>query len=118
MKLCKATYFSLFFLLCFSASFGAASLQNLRKGIHKNAPLADKQQTLTAASPTTDSGSCLLFETNEDETEKSLSVQFFLLAFYHSYFHTAGIQPLVPKVFTPRQQYATPLYISMCNFRI
>jgi hypothetical protein len=118
MKLTKSTYFSIFFLLCFVASFGAKTLQNLNtkacfgKFNHKE---------LAVVSHKYDNGSSsndLLLEETENETEDVFFIQAFTLPYFITYFQydvlktqTVSANPLAEKL-------KNPIYIAICNFRI
>jgi hypothetical protein len=118
MKFCKTTYLSLLFLFCFTASFSATILQNLRTSVHKTDALHGKASAVSTKEESSASGSNLLLEKNENESEKSLFVQSFLLPFYGSIFHSGGFQPIVYSAGSPAEKPTKPIYIEVRNFRI
>lgn len=118
MKFCKTTYLSLLFLFCFTASFSATTLQNLRTSIHKIDPSHGKSSAVSTKEESTSSGTNLLLEKNENESEKSLLVQSFILPFYSSIFHTRVFQPIAYSVGPLAEKLTNPIYIEVHNFRI
>lgn len=118
MKFCKTTYLSLLFLFCFTASFSATTIQNLRTSIHKIDPSHGKSSAISTKEENTSSGTNLLLEKNENESEKSLLVQSFILPFYSSFFQVAGFQPIAYSACPLVEKQTNPIYIGVCNFRI
>lgn len=118
MKFCKTTYLSLLFLFCFTASFSATALQNLRTSVHKIDPSHGKSSAVSTKEESTSSGTNLLLEKNENENEKSLLVQSFLLPFYSSFFHIGGFQPIAYSAGPLAEKQTNPIYIEVHNFRI
>jgi hypothetical protein len=118
MKFRKTTYLSLFFLFCFTASFGAMTIQNLRTSIHKADPSHGKSSAVSAKEESTSSGTGLLLEKSENESEKSLHVQSLLLPFYISFFQCEVFQPGVFSATPLAEKHANPIYIEVCSFRI
>ncbi len=118
MKISKTTYLSLFFLFCFTASFSANTLQNLRTSIHKSDLAQNKSASVSNKEENTDSGTNLLLEKSENETEKSLCIQSFILPFYISSFQFEVSQPLVLFVHPLEKQLTNPIYIAVRNFRV
>jgi hypothetical protein len=118
MKFCKTTYLSLFFLFCFTASFGALTVQNLRTSIHKADPSHGKSSAVSAKEENASSGTGLLLEKNENESEKSLHVQSLLLPFYISFFQCEVFQPAVYSAGSLAEKHTNSIYIEVCSFRI
>ena len=86
MKTTKSTYFSLFFLFCFIASFSANTYKNTQTvyskshlSTHKVFSLSNKEEN---SSPIND----FLFEENETETENDFQAQVLILSFFHYLF--------------------------------
>ncbi len=118
MKLNRSTYFSIFFLLCFVASFGAKTVQNLNSkasiGKFNHKELALVSHKYDSSSNNSDS----LLEESENETEDVFFIQAFTLPYFITYFQydvlkiqTVSANPLAEKL-------KNPIYIAICNFRI
>lgn len=118
MKFCKTTYLSLLFLFCFTASFSVNTLQNLRTPLHKADASHSKSHAVSTKEESTSSGTNLLLEKNENESEKSLLVQSFLLPFFGSLFHIGNVQPIVYSAPPLAEKHTNPIYIEVRNFRI
>lgn len=118
MKLCKTTYLSLFFLFCFTASFSVNTIQNLRTSIHKADPSYGKSSRLSAAEAGSTSSNSILLEKNENEIEKSLILQSFLLPFYSSVFRSELAQPDTHASGSPATLRIRPVYLVIRHFRI
>jgi len=118
MKRCRTTYLSLFFLLCFTASFGANAVQNLRTNVLKPDLSHLKISSVSTKEEGNSSGTNLLLEKNENETEKSLSVQSYLLPFYISFFQSEVLQPHGFFATPLAEKPSTPIYIEVCSFKI
>ncbi len=118
VKKIKATYFSVFFLGCFLASFA------VNTAIQYNSAPTDfhfshsNQLSFTNKSDQSSNNINFLFEENENETEDGFQLQAFTLPFFISYY-----QFLITKtkpVFAKHIAINTtnPIYLSVCNFRI
>ncbi len=118
MKFCKNTYLSLFFLFCFTASFSANAIQNLYTPIHKIDLTHGKSASVSNKEEDSNSGTNFLLEKNENEIEKSLCVQSFLLPFYISSFRFEFFQPIVFFTQPTVEKQCNPIYIAVSNFRI
>lgn len=118
MKFCKATYFSLFFLFCFTASFSAGMIQNFHTIVQKSDSTHGKSSSVSNKGESSDTGTTILLEKNENEIEKNLCVQSFLLPFYISFFQFEVSQPTVFFAEPLAEKPTTPIYIEVCNFRI
>jgi len=118
MKFCKTTYLSLLFLFCFTASFSATTIQNLRTSVHKIDPSHGKSSAVSTQEENAISGTNLLLEKNENESEKSLLVQSFILPFYSSFFQIGGFQPITYSASPLAETQTNPIYIGIRNFRI
>lgn len=123
MKLTKSTYLSVFFLICFVASFGARAMQNLTtvNGLGKyNKVLAVFSHVYNFSVISSDS----LLEDSENETEIEtetddvLSVQVFTLPNFIAYFQYEEVkkQSVYPNPLA--EKHSNPIYIEICNFRI
>ena len=118
MKFNKSTYFSIFFLLCFIASFGAKTVQNLStnsslcKFNHKKLALVSNKYDYGSSS------SDSLLEESENETEDVFFNQVFTLPYFISYFKY-DILKIPPVAVNPlTEKTKNPIYVSVCNFRI
>lgn len=118
MKNCKTTYLSIFFLLCFTASFSANAVQNLRTNILKSDLSHLKVSSVSTKEEGNNSNTNILLEKNENETEKSLDVQSYLLPFYISFFQFEVLQPLTFFAGPLAEKSNTPIFIEVCSFRI
>lgn len=118
MKLTRSTYFSLFFLLSFLASFSAGTYKHIHSSVSKSDlqhthELAYSKQENNAGSDTE-----FLFEENENETENEFHIQSFILPFFISYFQYEVLKPTTITAKPIAEQLSNPIYISVCNFRI
>lgn len=118
MQFRKSTYFSILFLLCFTVSFGAGTLRDLRTPVHKADPSHGKQLLFSDAELNAADGGSIFFEKNENENEKGFLLQAFLLPFYHACFRTGTFQCLSLAACPPQVSPHTPVYLSVRNFRI
>lgn len=118
MKFRKTAYLPLLFLFCFTASFGVNTIQNFLTPIHKADPSHGKASTVSTKEENTSSDNNLLFEKNENESEKSLFVQSFLLPFYISFFQYEVFQPAVYAASPLAEKQTNPIYVEVRNFRI
>lgn len=119
MKLNKTTYFSIFFLLCFLASFSTSTYQNFKSSNHKlTSKVNYKLTSFSSKEQSNDNNDNFLLEEIEDEVEEDFQAEAVLLPFLISYFQ---LQVLQPKIF-PAQPFAekatNPIYIAVRNFRI
>ncbi|HRG01465.1 MAG TPA: hypothetical protein PKZ75_10135 [Bacteroidia bacterium] len=118
MKLNKSTYFSLFFLFCFLASFSANTYKSIStlptKSIFKNSKsivISSKEEASTNVND-------FLFEENETENENDFQAQSFLLPFFIAYFQYEVFQPKFFSAKPLAEKLTNPIYIKVCNFRI
>jgi hypothetical protein len=118
MKLNKATYFSIFFLLCFTASFSLSNFQNLKtvtthlKCNHGNSiEVNDANNCDTNASD-------FLFEENENDGEDFLQIQSFVLPYLIAYTRLQATSTKIIYSNPLSLKVTKPIYISVCNFRI
>lgn len=118
MKFNRSTYFSIFFLLCFIASFGAKTVQNLStnyslcKFNHKKLALVSHKYDNGSSS------SDSILEESENETEDVFFNQVCTLPYFISYFKY-DILKILPVAVNPlTEKTKNPIYVSVCNFRI
>ncbi len=118
MKTSKSTYFSLFFLFCFLASFSVNTYKNTQTvyskshlSTHKGVSLSNKEEN---NSPSND----FLFEENETETENDFQAQVFTLPFFITFFQYESVEPKLVSAQPLAEKLTTPIYIEVCNFRI
>lgn len=118
MKLNKSTYFSLFFLFCFLASFSA----NTYKSIHTLSSKTNlKNSKCVSVSTKEENGTTtndFLFEENGTETENDFQAQVFTLPFFITYFQYESFQPKLISAQPLAEKLTNPIYIQVCNFRI
>ena len=118
MKTNKSTYFSLFFLFCFLASFSV----NTYKSIHTLSSKTNiKNSKSISVSTKEENGSAsndFLFEENETETENNFQAQVFTLPFFITYFQYESFQPKPISAQSLAEKLTNPIYIEVCNFRI
>lgn len=118
MKLNKSTYFSLFFLFCFLASFSASTYKNILTPSSKASIKNSKLITVSTKEETESASNDFLFEENETETENDFQAQVFILPFFISYFQYESFQPKLVSAKPLAEKLTTPIYIEVCNFRI
>jgi len=118
MKLNKATYFSIFFLFCFLASFSTRSYQNINTKYSKTNITANKLTSVNSKECGNYAKAEFIFEENENESENDFELHGFVLPFFISYFqyklnppHRISVSPLTEKL-------TNPIFIEVCNFRI
>jgi len=118
MKFNKSTYFSLFFLICFIASFGAKTLQNLNTnpsfGKFNHKELAIVSHKYDSISSNSDS----LVEESENETEDVFLIQAFTLPYFITYFQYDILKTQSVSANPFAEKLKNPIYIAICNFRI
>jgi|GEM_PF-1450551 len=118
MKFLKSTYFSVFFLMCFTASFAVKTLQNL-----STKQLVEKYNTkeLSFVSHKYDHSGNLndsFFEENENETEDALFIQTFTLPYFITCFQQITVKTNSFLFKSTTEKLTSSIYISVCNFRI
>lgn len=118
MKLNKSTYFSLFFLFCFLASFSANTYQNIQSVYSKSHVNTSKGLSFSTKEENSTSSNDFLFEENETETENDFQAQVFILPFFITYFQYEFLQPKLVSAQPLAEKLTTPIYIEVCNFRI
>lgn len=118
MKLNKATYFSIFFLFCFLASFSTRTYQNLNVKYSKTNIISNKLTSVSSKEGGNYIKAEFIFEENENESENDFELHGFVLPFFISYFQyqlnpsqRISASPLAEKL-------TTPIFIEVCNFRI
>lgn len=118
MKLNKATYFSIFFLFCFLASFSARTYQNLNTSYSKTSLTSNKQSFLSSKESGQYTKTEFIFEENENETESDFELQAFILPFFISSFQYKLTVPTHLSASPLAEKLTNPIYIAVCNFRI
>ncbi|MES2761561.1 MAG: hypothetical protein V4677_05120 [Bacteroidota bacterium] len=118
MKLNRSTYFSLFFLFCFLASFSANTYQTIQSVYSKLHSTNSKCISLSAKEDNSSPATDLLFEESESETENDFQAQILLLPFFISYFQYELVQPKLISAKPLAEKVTNPIYIAVCNFRI
>ena len=119
MKLSKTTYFSIFFLLCFLASFSANTYVNIKaSSVSKSSVNHSKTISVSAKENNAASDNEFLFEENENNTENDFQAQVFLLPFFVSFFQYEVVKPTFCSVISLTEKLSNPIYIEVCNFRI
>lgn len=118
MKLNKSTYFSLFFLFCFLASFSVSTFQSINTKATKHCSLTHHSHSYSQKEDNSSSNSDLLFEENENETEDGFEIQAFIIPYFVAYFFNEVYQPKVISAKPLAEIYTNPIYLAVCNFRI
>ena len=118
MKLNKTTYFSIFFLFCFLASFSISNYQNLNTRYIKASLTSNKHCSFNSKENNSDSKSEFVFEENENETENSFELPAFILPFFNTCFLHNEIKSIQVSAPPLAEKLTNPIYISLCNFRI
>lgn len=92
--------------------------QNLRVSFQKSNLAQQKDYQVSAKTEHTSSDNNVLFEKNENETDKSLHIQSFLLPFSLSCYQSFLSQP-DPGALSPiAKKRASPIYLEVCHFNI
>ena len=118
MKLNKSTYFSLFFLFCFLASFSANTYKSINTKLATCSLKHSKAISLSSKEDKSLSDNEFLFEENETETENDFQAQVFTLPFFITYFQYESFQPKPISAQPLAEKLTNPIYIAVCNFRI
>ena len=118
MKLNKITYFSLFFLLSFLSSFSLSTYQCLNTKATSHQNLNHDSSSISQKEENSSSNSELLFEENENEVEDGFQIQAILIPCFIAYFLAEVPQPKIISAKPLAEKYTTPIYLSVCNFRI
>lgn len=118
MKRNKATYFSIFFLICFVASFGANSLQGFSIKVSKEKISKSSSANYSTKNHLSNNSNNATFEENENESKAEYHIPAFVLPFFISAVSHVNTQRL-SLYFEPFSLTQTTLiYIKVCNFRI
>ncbi len=118
MKTKKSTYFSIFFLFCFLASFSASAYKNINTFASKTSVNIDKNSTVAPKEENQAASTDLLFEENETENETDFQALFFTLPFLITCFQYNSFQSKSISAQPLAEKLTTPIYIEVCNFRI
>jgi hypothetical protein len=118
MKINKSTYFSIFFLLCFIASFGAKTLQNLNTKVSSNKYNTKELSVISNKYDCSSNNSDTILEENENEVEDGIGVQAFILPYFVTYFQYEVLKPQTIFANPLAEKLKNPIYIAICNFRI
>ncbi len=116
MKLNKATYFSIFFLFCFLASFSVNSYLSINTKAKSHCNLKHQTSTYSQKEDNSSSNSDLLFE--ENEVEDGFQIQAIVIPCFVAYFLTEVSQPKIISAKPLAEKLTTPIYLAVCNFRI
>jgi len=118
MRQSKATYFSLFFLFCFLASFSSNTYKNAHAVYSKSHLNTNKEFSLSNKEENSSPSDDFLFEENEIETENDFQAQVFTLPFFITYFQYETFLPKFISAQPLAEKLTTPIYIEVCSFRI
>lgn len=118
MKSNKTTYFSIFFLFCFLASFSANTFHSLTSGSTSTELLKKETISFSKKDQGDDASIDLLLEENENETEDGFNLPAFILPFSASLYHFHTVLQKPVSAHPLAETWANPIYISVCNFRI
>ncbi len=119
MKLNKATYFSLFFLLCFLASFSISTYQSFNTKLSKHySSVTNHSHSYSQKESNSSSIPDLLFEENENEVVDGFQIQAFTIPYFVVYFLSEVEQPNLISAKPLAEKCTTPIYLALCNFRI
>ena len=118
MKLSKSTYFSIFFLFCFLASFSVNTYKNINTTVSKSDSQHSKIISFSCKENNSIADNEFLFEENESETENNFQAQIFILPFFITYFQYELFQPKLISAKPLAEKLTNPIYIEVCNFRI
>jgi hypothetical protein len=118
MKLNKSTYFSLFFLFCFLASFSASTYKNINTLSSITNIKNSKHISVSTKEDNASDNTDFLFEENETENENDLQAQVFILPYFITFFQYESLQRKLVSAQPLAEKLTTPIYIEVCNFRI
>jgi hypothetical protein len=118
MKLNKSTYFSIFFLLCFLASFSTNTFRSFNSYSSNSNFKVSKAVTFSSKEEKGSSSNDFLFEENENEAENSFLMPAFLLPFFVTYFQNNETKHQSLLTYSLSENFTNPIYIAVCNFRI
>lgn len=118
MKTNKKTYFSIFFLLCFLASFSADTYKNLQTQVSKADLQHQHHLSFTSQESNSVTNTEFLFEETESESESDFEAYILLLPFFISHFQYELFQPKLISSKPLAEKLTNPIYITVCNFRI
>lgn len=118
MKLNKPTYFSLFFLFCFLASFSVNTYKSINTLSSKTTAKNNKSISISTKEENETTSNDFLLEENETENENDFHAHIFILPFFITYFQYEYFQPKLISVQPLAEKLTTPIYIEVCNFRI
>jgi hypothetical protein len=118
MKLNKVTYFSIFFLFCFLASFSVNTFQSLSSQSVKTELLKKETISFSKKNQGTDTKVDFLLEENENEVEDGFNLPAFILPFFISCYQFQTVQQNPFSAQPLAEKLTNPIYISVCNFRI
>jgi hypothetical protein len=118
MKFNKSTYFSLFFLFCFLASFSVNTYKSVNFTF-SNSSSKNTQTTSFSSKPLNCSDSAeLIFEENESENENGFEAQFVVLPLFITDFQYPAFKQSLFSEKPFDEKLANPIYIKVCNLRI
>ena len=118
MKLNKSTYFSLFFLFCFLASFSVNSYLSLNTKEKSHCNLKHHTSSYSQKEDNSSSNSDLLFEENENEIEDGFQIQAIVIPCFVAYFLSEVSQTKITSAEPLAEKLTTPIYLAVCSFRI
>ena len=118
MKLNKITYFSLFFLVCFLASFSISAYQSIHTKLSSHNNLNHHTSAYSQKENNSSSSSDLLFEENENEVEDGFQILATIIPSFVAYFLNEVSQPKIISAKPLAEKLTTPIYLAVCNFRI
>jgi hypothetical protein len=118
MKMNKKTYFSVFFLLCFLASFSTAAYKNLHTSVSKSDLQHQFHLSFTSQENNSIASTEFLFEETESESENDFEAHIHLLPFFISHFQYELFRPKLIFAQPMAEKITNPIYIEVCNFRI
>lgn len=118
MKFNKPTYFSLFFLFCFLASFSSVALRNINSVSSKSNIKSNNTLTISSKEESNSSTNDFLFEENENEFENDFHIQVSILPFFISFYQYEVSPPYIISATPLAGKLSNPIYIAICKFRI
>lgn len=118
MKLNRTTYFSLFFLFCFLASFSVSTFQSFSTKQTKHCSVTHHSQSYSQKESNSSTSPDLLFEENENEVGDDFQIQAFIIPYFVAYFFSEVVQPKLISAKPLAEKCTNPIYLAICNFRI
>jgi len=105
-------------LVLFLGSFLLITIISLSSSSNAQSPDQLHQHLSSKQDAVNDGSSQQLSEKNETENESDFELQALILPFFISYFQLEISQPVIQQAQPLAEKTSSPIYVSVCNFRI